>query len=355
MLKEKPLKELFNQGEDKIKEKVEKCKKLLQQVVENKLDTTNYSYADTIDHGIALFFKKYDMRFASHETPGSIDYQLSNDEIKLFGVEYIDAYLNRISLENRFCSYFDALEIENLLKSYNKNFYHMLINIYEFVITNYLGVVLIGKSGRNLNITREERAYLKSRIKNLTEAELKSLFLIALERIFEELSIEDKELIDYAKETITKLAPQIKASIDTNTLENTFITISASEENLLRYEDGESLDNSIFKKITEEIGDCSKVEDKMKIIREDIHSLQDLVDVLGADCIFDEEFIYIFKALEDFELALLLKYLPSNEAMDSHYGTESDKDWHEKLRAYLDTLDAKKKEELLKISEGIEI
>lgn len=131
--------------------------------------------------------------------------------------------------------------------------------------------------------------------------------------------------------------------------------MKSSEDNLLRYQDGESLDDSLFKKVTEEIRDCSKVEDKMKIIREELHSLQDLVDILGADCIFDEEFSYIFKALEDFELALLLKYLPNNEAMDADYGTESEKEWHEKFIEFLDTLGPAKKEEIIKISEGIDL
>jgi hypothetical protein len=355
LLKEKSLKDMFKQGEVMIRAKVENCKRLFQQVQTNKLATTNYSYIDTIDYGFSMFFIDYDIRFASHEAPCSIDYQLSDADIKLVGVEYIEAYLNTIRLENSFCANFNIFEIETLLKSFNRNSEHMLINIFDFVLTNYLGVILMEKRGDTLNITKEERAYLKSKLKDLSDVELKKIFIMASEKLFKVLSIEDKELMDYINKTILKLLPQIKYSIDTNTLENTFITLNNSEENILKYQDGKILDDSKFKNITEEIRACSKVEDKMKIIREELHSLQDLVDVLGADCIFDEEFSCIFKGLEDFELSLLLKYLPNNESMDSDYGTESEKEWQEKLKEYLGTIDELKKDEIMRISEGIEI
>jgi hypothetical protein len=330
---------------------------MLKNIQKNRLETTNYAYIDTIDYGIPIFFKEYDIRFASHESesPGSIDYPLAVDEMKLVGIEYLEAYLNTIDLENTFCSYFDISEIEALLKSYNKNSYLLLINIYQFVLTNYLGVILVGKSGTSLNITKEERGYIKGIIENLSEIELKRLFLVASEKIFKELSIEDKILMDYINKTILKLIPEIKNSIRTNALDKTFITIKTLEEELIKYEDGESLDNSTFKNIAEEIRACNKVEDKIRIIKKELHSLNDLVDILSADCIFDDEFIYFFKALEDFEIALLLKYLPNSEVEATDYGTEAEREWHEKLNIYLDSLEYTKKEELIRMSQEIEI
>ncbi|NRY59752.1 hypothetical protein [Clostridium beijerinckii] len=141
--------------------------------------------------------------------------------------------------------------------------------------------------------------------------------------------------------------PNIKKNIEINKLENTFITFKNANENLIRYEDGESLENSRFKGITEEIRECDKVENKIQIIREEIHSLRDLVDVLGSDCIFDYEFIEIFKVLDDFEISLLLKYIPNDSVMDVDYGTESEKEWHEKLKEYLDMISEEKKSKII--------
>jgi hypothetical protein len=355
LIKGKSIKYLFSQGEKVLKEEFKECQKKLEHAQETRLMVENYAYTDTIDYGIPLFFKEYDIRFASHITQGSIDYPLAIDEMKLVGIQYIDDYLSKINLENKFCSYFDNSEIEALLKGFDKNSYDMLINIFQLVLTNYLGRVFIGKLGKSLEITEADRVCIKERLENLSEVEFQRLNLMVTEKLCAEFSIEDTNFNEYINKTVTNIIPAIKNSIETNTLENIFITLCKTEENTIRYEDGESLENSIFRSITEEIRDCKRVEDKIKIIREEFHSLKDLVDVLSADCIFNDEFIDIFKVLDDFEIALLLKNIPSDEVMDSNYGTKSENEWHEKLRWYLEGFDDVKKQEIIGISKGIDI
>ena len=60
---------MFKIGHDLIKKKTVESKNLLYKIQENKLKVNNYSYNDTIDYGIPLFFKEYDDFFAAHETP----------------------------------------------------------------------------------------------------------------------------------------------------------------------------------------------------------------------------------------------------------------------------------------------
>ena len=353
LIKKKEIKYLFAQGEKILKAKVDECQRLFQSVKETRLQTENYAYIDTFDYGIPLFFKEYDARFASHETPGSIDYPLAIDERDLVGIEYIEDYLNKIILENKFCSYFDASEIEALLIGSNKDSKHMLINIFHLVLANYLGCILIGKEDRSLEITKGDRTYLKGIMKNLSQVEFRRLIFGAAEKLCQELFIKDKNFIEYINRTVCKIAPEIKRHIETDTLGNVFITLSKLEENLLKYEDGKSLDDSRFRNIIEEIRDCSRVEDKIEIIREEFHSLKDLVDVFSSDCIFDDEFIDIFKALDDFEVALLIKSISNDKALDADYGTESEKEWHEKFNKYLESLDDTKKREVIRISQEI--
>lgn len=343
LIKENAMKYLFSEGEKVLKIKIEESKELLKNVQKSKLKTSNYAYIDTIDYGIPLFFIEYDSRFAAHEMQGSIDYPLAIDEMELVGIEYISEYLKKIDFENQFCSHFDSYEIENLLKSFDKNSDHILINIFELVLTNYLGCMVLGKRGITLDITDTERRYLKNKLGELKEEEFNEVISRIVEGVCQEFNINDINFINYINKTIYKIMPSIKKNIENNKLENTFITFKNEDENLIRYEDGESLENSRFKDITEEIRDCDKVDDKIQIIRKEIHSLRDLVDVLGSDCIFDYEFIEIFKVLDDFEISLLLKYIPNDSVMDVDYGTESDKEWHEKLEEYLDMINEEKK------------
>ncbi|MBN7575897.1 MULTISPECIES: DUF6179 domain-containing protein [Clostridium] len=347
LIKENAMKYLFSEGEKVLKIKIEESKELLKNVQKSKLKTSNYAYIDTIDYGIPLFFIEYDIRFAAHEMQGSIDYPLAIDEMELVGIEYINEYLRKIDFENQFCSHFDIYEIENLLKSFDKNSDHILINIFELVLTNYLGCMVLGKRGITLDITDTERRYLKNKLGELKEEEFNEVISMIVEGICQEFNINDINFINYINKTIYKIMPSIKKNIENNKLENTFITFKNADESLIRYEDGESLENSRFKDITEEIRECDKVENKIQIIREEIHSLRDLVDVLGSDCIFDYEFIEIFKVLDDFEISLLLKYIPNDSVMDVDYGTESEKEWHEKLKEYLSMINEEKKSKII--------
>lgn len=342
LVKNRDIEYLFAQGEKMLRAKVEKCKKLFKVVKETRLETENYAYVDTIDYGIPLFFKEYNIRFACHETPGSIDYPLAIDKMELVGIEYIEDYLSKVILENKFCSYFNSAEIKALLKGFNRDSNHMLINIFQLVFVNCLGCILVGKRGKFLEITRGDRIYLTSIMKSLSQQEFEALIFRAVEKLHKEFYIEDKNLIEYINKTLWKVIPEIRRAVEANTLGKIFITLSRPEDNMFKYEDGNSLDDSIFRNITDEIRACSRVEDKIKIIREEFHSLKDLVDLLGADCIFDDEFTDIFKALEDFEVALLANSISHDKFLDVGYGTESEKEWHEKLRKYLENLDEMK-------------
>lgn len=354
-IKESAMKYLFSEGEKILKTKVEESKELLKLVQKNRLNTANYAYIDTIGYGIPLFFIDYDIRFASHETPGSIDYPLAIDEMDLVGIEYINEYLNKINFENKFCSYFENAEIEALLNGFDKNSDHLLINIFELVFTNYLGRMLLGRAGRHLEITELDRYYLKSKIEKLKHEELYMLISEEVKKMCNDFSIKDDYFISYLNKTGIKIISEIKGNIELNKLANIFITLNNSKDNLVKYKDGEAMNDSKFRIITEEIRACRNVEDKIKIIREEINSLEDLVDVLSSDCIFDDEFIDVFKVLDDFEIALLLKYISNDSAVDRDYGTEGEKEWHRKLQNYLSDLEEVKKEEIIKISKGIDI
>lgn len=348
-MKQLKIKKLFKDGEEIIKEKVKECEDLLKQVQETRLETINYAYVDTVEYGISLFFKEYDVRFGAHETPGSIDYPIGCDEMKLVGVEYIEDYLKKIDMENKFCSYFKQEDIEALLKGFNTQSHHLLINIFTLVLMNALGCSLVGKEVTKLDMNEGDRVYLKNKLE--TSHDFNKCIYDGTEKIIKSLSIEKENMIDYIKVVIENMIPDIKSSLEKDKLEMIFLSLDRSVDNIIEYEDGESLENSIFKEITEEIRACEDVKEKIEIIREEFHSLKDLVDVLGADCIFEDEFIEVFKALDDFEIALLLKEI-SSEHDDNDYGTESEKEWHEKLREYLDIMDSKRREKIIGTSNG---
>jgi len=143
--------------------------------------------------------------------------------------------------------------------------------------------------------------------------------------------------------------------MENNTLDRVFITLSKKDENLIKYEDGKMLDNNKFREITEEIRVCSSIEGKIRLIREEIHSLEDLLDVLGADCIFEDEYIYVFKVLDTFEMALIAKNIYNDEEFKMDYMIENEKEWKIKFKEYFESLNAVERENVVALAKNIEL
>ncbi len=100
---EKDLYDLLRDSWIEIEALMEDGKKLLDDVRNSSSNIENISYNDTLNE-IEGSFKKYDYRFFAHKIECSIDYQLSNPVAEeLQGIEYINEYLKRLLIENKFC------------------------------------------------------------------------------------------------------------------------------------------------------------------------------------------------------------------------------------------------------------
>jgi hypothetical protein len=301
---------ILEKGQEEINKKMLYSKKLLQKISEGKLKIDNYSYNDTIDYGLPLFFKEYNYFFAAHEAAGSIDYQLCIDNTNYVGIEYIYNYLTNLNLENDFSNNFGIAEINKLLKGYDKKCELLLINVFELLLINCIGVILCDRDLKSININNFDREYIKSKLGNLSFEQLQEQLLKYAKMCWEALNIDDKALINYIKKSTIKVTSLINQSIKLNKLDTVFITLNKEDtDGVIYYNDGEKMKNSTFKLLSEEIRECSLVENKITLIKNNIKSLEDLVDILSADCLFDKEFISYFEKSSHMEIALLTKYI----------------------------------------------
>ncbi|HDK7164900.1 TPA: hypothetical protein PTV51_002801 [Clostridium botulinum] len=350
-LKHTSLDDMLKIGQDLIKNKKLECKKLFKEIKANKLKVDNYSYNDTVDDGLSPFFKEYDDFFAAYETPGSIDYQLYIDNMNFIGIEYMYNYLYNLSLENEFCNKFDISEINRLLKGYDKKCELLLINIFELVLINSLGLIICNKDLSSLNINNLDRKIIKNRLEKLSIDELKAELIKDTKICLEVLEIKNTELMTYVKKGILNIALLINERIKLNKLETVFISFNQEECNeIVEYIDGIRMANSEFKKLTEEIRECSLVEDKILLIKNNIKSLEDLVDMLNADCLFGDEYITFFKGLSKMEIVLLSKYIS-----DLSFEDEYEKDLYVEFNKYILSLRKEEQKEISELKEKINL
>jgi hypothetical protein len=350
-LKNNSLSKMLETGRDLIKVTIEESKKLLEYIINNKLKINNYSYNDTINDGIPPFFKEYDYFFTPHVGSGSIDYQLYMDNWNYKGIEYIRNYLKILYLENEFCNKFHIYEINELLKGYDKRSEYLLINVFELILINSLGLVISGKPLNSLNITNSDKEVLRSNLMNLSLEKLQDKLLECAAKCCETLTIENNELINYINKSTIKLTEWLYEIIKLDKLETIFISFKENiNEDFIEYEDGQKLSNTAFKNLTEKIRECSSIQAKIKLINNNIKSLEDLIDMLNAECLFDEEFILLFKNLSKTYIILLAKHIS-----DFSFNNDYEKEWYHEFKKYILSLSEEDQKNIEIIKENINI
>ena len=350
-LKNASLADMLKIGNDLIKKKVVESKNLLNTIQENKLKVDIYAYNDTVDYGYLVFFKEYDDFFVPNKIHGPADYQLYMDNVNYKGIEYINYYLETLNLENEFCYNFDINEINKLLRGYDKKCEELLINIFELVLINSLGLIICSKYLKHLNITSMNRKQIKDKLGELSLEELQTELLIYANRCCEILDIKNKALVNYIRKSIPKISSLINTSIELNKLETVFISFNEQIDNeFIQYTDGKKISNSAFKKLTEKIRECSLVQDKIKLIKNNIKSLEDLTDMLEAECLFEDEYVVYFKSLSQMEIVLLSKYV-SDLNLESEYENE----WCLKFNNYISSLREEEQVTIQKYKEIIQL
>lgn len=332
LLKTAEMQELLQAGWTEIEAQMDIGKALLQKVKDSAPQIDNISYHDTIA-GISDFFKKYNYRFFAHEIPGNVDYQLCHAVSKeLQGIEYINEYLRRLLIENEFCSCFDTETVILLLKSYCPDYQEMLINLYEPVATNAIGLALLNGDILALDIADCDRDALMHHFKRCTKAKTMKELKRAAEAVCRRLQVEDAPTSEYLKNAAIELYPRIEAAMKTNCLDGVFLSIFCESVGTIfdmQLIDGDMIDDDEMRELIDEIGSCRYVSDKIAIVKREIHCLRDLIEVLNV-CFWADDCVALFDTLDNTELTLLKRFLQSRSP-EWH----ADSGWDARLRDYL--------------------
>ncbi len=366
LLKE-PLPSLHAQGIKRIKACFEMSKELLEKVKTGRLPIEMHAYNDTIDQ-LPIFFSSYDCEFSAHESEGSIDYPLCVDRMDSVGIEYINGYLQKLYWENEFCRLFSVKSILGLLRGmslrYGFPYQDMLDNIFELVLINALGAALLKRSPRELALSFADCGGLQDIFKDKPVGERGALLAGAARRMMNDLEIDaSSPFVLYFAECLAKTGERLECFAADGRLSSLFILTGGDlPEADLYYQDGDRMDDDRFRSITDDLRSCNGISDKITLIRSEVHSMEDLADILAAYCIFDEEYACLFDSLEDTGLAMLLKKLPVDAegrlteetiADEALHLSECEGEWHRQLFDYLNSLGEERTATLLALMKRI--
>ena len=330
VLMEEDISDLLKASWSKIASLMERGKQLLEAVRKSSPNIENISYKDTLNE-IGKFFNKYDYRFFAHKIDCSIDYQLSNPiSEKLQGIEYINEYLKALLIENKFCICFDKDNISYILNSYCSDYKELLINIFEPILTNAIGLDILGRDILTLAISALQRETLLGIFRNLSKTEILVKLKISAKRVCDILGIVDNEKIEYIQKTAVNIYPRIEVGLSTGNIDNIFLSFKY-EEDLKESEfiDNDTMDNERLRNLINEINDCRFISDKIAMVKEEVNSLSDLVEVLSV-CFWEDEALELFKTLSKEEIYIIKHYLDNKcEAYSS------DSEWEIKFMHYI--------------------
>ena len=218
------LEELFALGLKAVEEELETGRRLYNTTCLTAPKIENISYKDTLV-GIGEFFKRYDYRYFAHQIPCDIDYQLCHPvDVKKQGIEYINEYLLHIKAENDFVCKFDNKLAEGLLGAYCSDFRGLLINIYEPLAVNAIGLALLRGDVRSLCITPTEAQRLNKLFEPLSVTPAKKALSDAAKRVCAELGLSDKVSEVYLSKTAQELFPRIEAALPQGNLGGIFLS-----------------------------------------------------------------------------------------------------------------------------------
>ena len=309
LLRSEDLQEVWKNSWKTIEEDIKMGKALLEEVIRSSVGIENISYNDTVME-IGKGLKRYDFRFLAHDIPCSIDYQLSNPvSEELQGIDFINEYLKRLLFENNFCNNFDKEKIIKVLKSYCEDYEGLLINIFEPVLTNVIGLNILEANIFDLEITNYERKILLDIFKEINIEEIQEKLIESCDDICKSLKINESYEIEYMKTTALNLLPRIEEGIKNNNLKNIFLSFKVEENEVLDvFVDNKSMDDEKLRELIDEIRSCRFTKDKITIIHNEVKSLDDLVQILN-NCIWEDELGELVNNLTKYEIEVLKYYL----------------------------------------------
>ncbi|PKM76912.1 MAG: hypothetical protein CVU90_10060 [Firmicutes bacterium HGW-Firmicutes-15] len=329
LLKAENLKEIYKKGLALVTSCVAYTRNLYQDIMDKKLDIPIQAYHSTLDEALPDFFNNYDEVFHAQDTMASMDYPLLFDDMHVQGIFYIKQYLESLAIETQFCSLFPKEDVAKLLANYGHVYRidtrEALINVFEVLLTNSLFSILASNKAIELDISKLQYELLRDKFKDLDPGLCSSLIREATEALLRDLGVDQAELRDYIRNFKNVLMPRFINALKHDCLENVIILDSNEHSPLdVMFDEGNTMDDESFRAVVDQIIDCAKAADKTAIINSTIHSLGDFIDILEADCLFGDEFQYLFDSLGDMELSILARIVFIEELrIDSAFSLQS--------------------------------
>jgi len=203
---------LFRAAQSTLLQMVEASRALYGSALQAVETLGSRSLRDTLT-GIGGFFSMYDARLYAHRIPADIDYQLCHPiPDSVAGVCYIREYLRRLLIENEMVTRFDRARAIALLRRVNPLYGELLVNLYEPIAADVVGLSLLGGGETLLEVLPAQATAIYERLNRLSPTVARAELRTAAAEGCARLGIAAPESLQYLGLTAEALYPRIMAA-----------------------------------------------------------------------------------------------------------------------------------------------
>lgn len=266
----------------------------------NIIEIDNYFYNATLKDGIKGFFKLYNYSYDAHTITISVDYETCIGRPNLYGIEFINKYLEFINYENIFCNKFNNID-KMLQKIYNK-YQDMPINIFENVLIMSVVLEYFNKNNFDLDVLIDvEKLYAEfSENENLYVQNLNYSY----NKLINKMNISGK-MKEYIDKCFEKILKKIVLATKCSNLE---LLLGYQENKYIDYYVNNNLDNHKFNDLIKNCGINN-------IANKEINSIYDVIEIFNE--LNEKELELILSKLQTIELMILKKYY--SDTLENEY------------------------------------
>lgn len=217
------LSDLLNRGRRALRERQRAAHVAWKLLCQELPPVRNVYYLSTVQN-LGLFFKRYDIYYEAHHVPCSVDYWLLcqvPEEQK--GVHYVEAYLHRLQIENDFLNCFARADLIGLYERAIPDYEDFLFNLCEPVLTNAVGLALLGQPVRPLNVSETQRNALCAALTDRSATELERMVKEAVRLLCRELGMTVEDEVGYLIRAASGLPTRIAAACGRQDLSKFFL------------------------------------------------------------------------------------------------------------------------------------
>lgn len=304
--------DIYISGRKRINIKLATVKKIAEFLSQNAPKSRAIYYRQAVKKLTARFLSVYNPDFAAHDAAVLPDYPLLVPVNNLVGVEYMQKYLEGLYSETQFLRLFSPITVDTVLYAKNPEYPETPDNILHPIFLSAMGAILIGNDVFSL-MGGEDIPLLYDIFDSKSKAEVLSILESTLKRLIDALHIGSPSLVRYLNASLSDIASEILSATEKKTIHRLFLSPvkrDPKERSLFRF--GTRMDDDHYSSVVASIEKAETFTERHKIIKEKVHSMYDLEDILTDVDFSEKETVTVLSALKENEWAFLAKKYPED-------------------------------------------